>query len=126
MRLSVRSRTESLAAALVMPLVAVSVVVTVIVTPSPVFLLLLGRKLAEVAVAIPVSLLGPAMVVHIFVPVPRVIVRVVGVINAIGVVLGASDSCQGRGHRGRQQQRTQRMGPTTHVCSPCKIETLFR
>jgi nicotinamidase/pyrazinamidase len=114
-RPSARSRAESLAVALVMALVVVSVAVTVIVTPGPVLLLLLGRQLAEVAVAIPVRLLGPAMVVNIFVPVPRVIVGVVGVINAIGVVLGARESCQRRSQRGREQQRTQRIGTSTHV-----------
>src|SRR5260370_33924606 len=92
----------------------VAVMVGVIVAPGPVFFLLFRRQLAEIAVAVTVCLLSPAMVVHHFVVVPRVIVGVVRIINTVGVMLRASDSRQARSQRSRQQQGSQRVRSTNH------------
>jgi hypothetical protein len=74
-------------------MIFVPVVVTVVVAPGPVFLLLLWTKLAEVTVAVAMVLIGPPTVVHNLVVVPHVIVSVVGIINAIVMML-AGDSGQ--------------------------------
>jgi hypothetical protein len=74
--------------------VVVPVVIAVVVAPVPVFFLFFGTKLAEIAVAVAVILVCPAMIVDDFVVVPHVIIGVVRVVNPIGVVFGAPDSCQ--------------------------------
>jgi len=102
----------SLASALVV--VMISVVVAVVVTPGPVFFLLTGRKLAELAMGIAMGFISPAIVVNNFVVVPDVIVGVVRIVNPVGMML-AGNSGQGRSQRRRQQQRTQGVRTTAHV-----------
>jgi hypothetical protein len=65
------------------------VVIPVIVTPSPVFLLVLAREPAKIAVAVAVGLIAPSVVVNDLLIVPHVIIRVIRVIHAVNVVLGA-------------------------------------
>jgi hypothetical protein len=74
--------------------VVIPVMVAVVMAPRPILLLLVGRQLAEIAVAVPVSLIGPAMVINRLVVVPRVVVGVIRIVNAVGMMLRASDSCE--------------------------------
>jgi hypothetical protein len=69
----------------------VAIVVAMVVAPSPIFLLLLRTKFAEVAIAVAMCLVGPALVVDDFVIVPHVIIRVIRVVHAVIVML-AGDS----------------------------------
>jgi hypothetical protein len=77
--------------------VFIPVMVAMIVAPGPVFLLFFRAEFVEIAVVVTMSLIGPAMVVDSLVVVPDVIVSVVRVIHAVGMVLSASESRQGRG-----------------------------
>jgi hypothetical protein len=64
-------------------LVPIIVVIAVIVPPGPIFLLLSGRKFAEVAMGIAVRLRCPAVVINDFVAIPDVIIGVIGIVNAV-------------------------------------------
>jgi len=83
-------------------LVPVMISVAMVVTPSPVFLLFFGTKFLEVSVAVPMALVGPAVVVNDLVVVPDVIVSVIRIVNAVGMMLRASNSGHGRSQGGRQ------------------------
>jgi len=69
----------------------VTIMIPMVVAPSPIFLLLLGTKFAEVATPITMRLGSPALVVDDLVIVPHVIIRVIGVVHAVIVML-AGDS----------------------------------
>jgi hypothetical protein len=75
------------------------VVVTVTVAPVPVFLLFFGRQLAKIAMGIAVVFAGPLVVVNNFAVVPLVVVAVVGVIDPVVMVFGASCAQDGRRQR---------------------------
>jgi hypothetical protein len=68
--------------------VLVTIPIPVVVPPGPVFLLLIPRELAKIAVIIAVSLVAPVAVVNDFFVVPHVIVGVIRVVYAVGMVLG--------------------------------------
>ena len=73
-----------------------AVVVPMTVAPIPVFLLLPGRQLAKIAMGIAVVFAGPLLVIDHFVLVPDMVVAVVGVIDPIIVMFGASRAQYGR------------------------------
>ena len=87
----------------------VPIVVVVVVSPGPVFFLFFGAKGLEIAIAIAMILLGPAMVIDDFVVIPDVVVSVVRIVDAIGMMLGASDSGQRRRESSRKQQRSNKV-----------------
>ena len=78
-------------AAIVIPVVAV--MIAVVMTPRPVFLLFLWSQFSKVPVTIPMSVIGPSMVVDDFISIPVVIVRVVRIVHAI-IVMFTSYACQ--------------------------------
>jgi hypothetical protein len=94
--------------------IVVSVMVAVIVTPRPVFFLLFRREFSEVSVPVTMSFIGPAIVIDDFVIVPRMVVGVIRIINAVRMVLGASDTYDGGRQRGGQQY-SHSVRTTTHV-----------
>ena len=58
--------------------------------PGPVFFLFFGTQLAKIAMRIAMIFAGPLVVVDHFVMVPSVVVAIVGVIDAVVVMLRAS------------------------------------
>jgi hypothetical protein len=70
------------------------------VPPSPIFFLLVRRKLAEVSVGVSMGFRCPTVIVDILVVIPDVIVGVIGIIDAV-MMLGAS-----RQQRQRHSQHT--------------------
>jgi hypothetical protein len=66
------------------------VVVLMSVPPGPVFFLLLGRQPAEVAIRVAVVFVSPAVVEDDFVVVPDVVVAVIGIIDPVVMMMGAS------------------------------------
>src|SRR5258707_2838639 len=78
-------------------MVFVAIAVSMVMTPGPVFFLFFGRNLAKVASSVPMSLIGPLPVINHFVIVPDVIVGVVGVVDAVVmVVLRAGQTRRGQ------------------------------
>src|SRR5207302_6001095 len=71
-------------------------VVVVVVPPRPIFFLLLRGKPAEIAIRVAVGFGRPLPVVNGLVMVPDVIVGVIRIVDAVIMVSGASDSCDGR------------------------------
>jgi hypothetical protein len=103
-------------------MIVVSVVITVmvmitivVVSPSPIILLFVRRQPLELAMRVTMSLSGPLVVVDNFIAVPNVIVRVIRVVGPIVMVISAGETCERRGQRSGQQQRTHAMRTTTHV-----------
>ena len=68
--------------------------VAVAVAPGPVFFLFFRRNLAEVAVRIAVGFISPTIVITNFLVIPHVVIGVVGIIDAIVVMMFAGESCQ--------------------------------
>ena len=67
--------------------VVVMIVIAMVVAPRPVFLLFVGWQLAEIAMPVAVSFAGPLAIVNDLVVAPNVIVRVIRIVNAIGMML---------------------------------------
>lgn len=68
----------------------VMVVVSVAVPPGPVLFLFFGGKLAKITVRIAVVLPGPGVVVRNLVIVPDVVIAVIGIIDPVVMVMGAT------------------------------------
>ncbi len=66
--------------------VVIAIMIAMIVAPGPVFFLLLGRQMAEVAILVAAVFAGPLAVVDDFIVVPDVVVAVVRVVHAIGMM----------------------------------------
>jgi len=60
-------------------------------TPSPVFLLFFRGKLAKIAMWVAVMFIGPLVAIDHLVVIPDVIVAVVGVVNAVIMMLASRD-----------------------------------
>jgi hypothetical protein len=69
----------------------VVIVVPMVMTPGPIFLLLLRTEFPEVAIAVAMRLVGPAMIVDDLAIVPSVIVGVIRVIHPV-IVMFTGDS----------------------------------
>ena len=70
-------------------LVPVVVAVPVAMPPGPILFLFFRGQPAEVSVSVTVILSSPLVIVNDFVVVPDVVVAVIGVIDAIVVMMGA-------------------------------------
>jgi hypothetical protein len=86
--------------------VPVVIVVPAAVTPGPILLLFLGRKLAKVSMLVAVVVAGPLMVVDNFIIVPNVVVAVVGVVDSV-VMFGACRAHDRKSQRTRQEPGTE-------------------
>jgi hypothetical protein len=77
----------------------IMVAVSVAVPPRPVFLLVFGGQPAEITVRVSVVFPRLRMVVgHLFI-VPDVVIAVVGIVDTVGMMVGASPAH----HRARQR-----------------------
>src|SRR5579864_1943260 len=103
----------------------VTIMIPMVVAPSPIFLLLLRTKFAEVATSVAMRLVGPALVVDDFVIVPHVIIRVIRIVHTVRVML-AGDSRQRRCQHASQQQSPERVRTQVHDSSPLQSETRTR
>src|SRR5579863_5200937 len=82
---------------------AVAVIaVAMIMTPGPIFFLLLGRNMPEVPILVTTIFVLPLVVVADFIVVPDVVITVVRVIDAI-VVMFTGGSCNRCRHRGGEE-----------------------
>jgi|SRR5580692_8756037 hypothetical protein len=83
-------------------LVMIMVVVSVAVPPRPVFFLFSGGQPAEITVRVSVVFPRPGVVVgHLFI-VPDVVIAVVGIVDTVVVMVGASPAYYGAPQRGGQ------------------------
>jgi hypothetical protein len=80
----------------------VAIVVPMVMTPGPIFLLFFRTEFPEVAIAVAMRLVGPAMIVDDLVIVPSMIVGVIRVIYPV-IVMFTGDSRQRRSQRACQQ-----------------------
>lgn len=79
-----------------------AVTVAMVVTPGPIFFLLLGRNVPEVAILVTMVFVRPLVVVADFIVVPDMVVAVIRIIDTI-VVMFASDSQNRDRHRRSQK-----------------------
>jgi len=75
----------------------------VTVAPGPVFLLLPGRQLAEIAMGITVVFAGPLIVVDDLIMVPFVVVAVVRVIDPVVMMRASRAQCGERQGGGQEK-----------------------
>ena len=81
-----------------------SVVIPVAVPPGPVFFLLSRRNFAEIAIGIATIFMRPLVVINHLVVVPNVVVAVIGVIDAVVMMMGARHAQHGGRQGGGQEQ----------------------
>src|SRR5712692_3926049 len=96
---------------------AIAIVVSMVVAPGPVFFLFFGRNLTKVASGIPMSFIGPLPVEDHFVIVPDVIVGVVGVVDAVVMVVLRTGQTR-PGQCGSQEKRDKGLETETHGLPP--------
>jgi hypothetical protein len=85
----------------------VVVVISVAMPPGPVFFLLLGRDVPEVAAFVIVVFPRPLVLVNDFVVVPNVVIAIVRVVYPVGVMGAGQAKCrtrQGYGQEGRTEK----------------------
>jgi hypothetical protein len=99
--------------------VAIMIVVAMVVPPGPIFFLFLGGKPAEIAIRVAVVFVRPLPVVDDFLAGPHVIVRVIGIVEAVLVVCGTSDSYDGANQGDSHQNWGYVFGINTHIGRAC-------